>query len=733
MAATWHMVVHGDRLALLIEPDHDDVVKKALQCAHYSCEQAAFDGSVEVSDFAENTLAELGDPWRDYFYALACVRGGRFDGMRAVGGGSNVQTRHRAARLALGVACRARVADESEDLWKGKWTADEFFVELVSRLRDYPEFLQAYGRFPVAAAPESERRLPDHRNKEPEYRNKDLRTYVETWTELVNMEWDAECGPSAADDGAVDAGRTILDAKVVALDKAGHYQAIWIGPGAARVKAGDKLRATRVSAEGTVHKHEAEVLQRPRPREVELRWKAPADVSECLWRFDLTVNGVPYYRMLGAIAALAHKQTCALQATLCEDPVVEGRRALASRREPLCDPTQLEVQALGSLNANQREALSRVLYPGISLVQGPPGTGKTQVAAAAIRVLSTHAAGPVLAAAQSHTAVDNMALRVVHSSRVAAARVGKLSAMDERLHHIAVSKMAMQPEHVGPGQGPAWERQCRDWEAQFLSQHACVVFATLMGAGGEHLRHEYGAVLIDEAAQAIEPAALVALVPGRAEAHFVLGGDHMQLPPQVESQAAGYHGLSTSLFERLFELPAAAGIPKTTLAVQYRMAPSIAFWPNTEFYQGRLRDSDGVHAACPVPGFPWARGRATAFVHVEGEEDEMGHSRQNLAERDAVGRLVRDLLNAGAVSAQDIGVLAPYDAQRRVLQAHLRTMGAGAVQVANVDAFQGREKEVIIVSLTRAGGLVLADSDVFPIATVYTSTPPVASVPHLSS
>lgn len=59
---------------------------------------------------------------------------------------------------------------------------------------------------------------------------------------------------------------------------------------------------------------------------------------------------------------------------------------------------------------------------------------------------------------------------------------------------------------------------------------------------------QFDVVVIDEAAQALEPACWAALLKGR---RAVLAGDHLQLPPTVVSEEAARRGLARTLFERL--------------------------------------------------------------------------------------------------------------------------------------------------------------------------------------
>jgi hypothetical protein len=73
----------------------------------------------------------------------------------------------------------------------------------------------------------------------------------------------------------------------------------------------------------------------------------------------------------------------------------------------------------------------------------------------------------------------------------------------------------------------------------------------------------------------------------------------------------------------------------------------------------------------------------------------------------AVVTLCVEILKAKVVPPEKIGILTPYDGQYRVSLAELgklhgrnRNLGLDQVMVRRIDAFQGREKEVIILDLT---------------------------------
>ena len=134
-------------------------------------------------------------------------------------------------------------------------------------------------------------------------------------------------------------------------------------------------------------------------------------------------------------------------------------------------------------------------------------------------------------------------------------------------------------------------------------------------------------LIIDEAAQATEPEAVVAVErfaaaeapagarpgPGGWDGvrRLVLLGDHRQLGPVALTSPAV---LGVSLFERL----AARGRP-LLLRVQYRMHPLIRGFPSLHFYGGRLEDGYSARGAAPLQclvsagaGLPYAGASSAA-------------------------------------------------------------------------------------------------------------------------
>ncbi|OAP07360.1 hypothetical protein AXX17_AT2G14490 [Arabidopsis thaliana] len=247
-------------------------------------------------------------------------------------------------------------------------------------------------------------------------------------------------------------------------------------------------------------------------------------------------------------------------------------------------------------------------------------------------------------------------------------------------------------------------------EASFANE-AEIVFTTVSSSGRKlfsRLTHGFDMVVIDEAAQASEVGVLPPLALGAARC--VLVGDPQQLPATVISKAAGTLLYSRSLFER-FQL---AGCPTLLLTVQYRMHPQIRDFPSRYFYQGRLKDSESISSAPDEIYYKDPVLRPYLFFNIShGRESHRGGSvsYENVDEaRFCVGvymHLQKTLksLGAGKVS---VGVITPYKLQLKCLKHEFgNALGQDELKeiyINTVDAFQGQERDVIIMSCVRASG-----------------------------
>ncbi|XP_021896083.1 LOW QUALITY PROTEIN: uncharacterized ATP-dependent helicase C29A10.10c-like [Carica papaya] len=245
-------------------------------------------------------------------------------------------------------------------------------------------------------------------------------------------------------------------------------------------------------------------------------------------------------------------------------------------------------------------------------------------------------------------------------------------------------------------------------EASFANE-AEIVFTTVSSSGRKlfsRLTHGFDMVVIDEAAQASEVGVLPPLSLGAARC--VLVGDPQQLPATVISKAAGTLLYSRSLFERFQQ----AGCPTMLLSVQYRMHPQIRDFPSRYFYQGRLTDSESVVNLPDEVYYKDALLRPYTFFDIShGRESHRGGSvsYENVDEaRFCVGlymHLQKTLKSMGAGKVS-VGIITPYKLQLKCLKHEFGNLLSQDelkdLYINTVDAFQGQERDVIIMSCVRA-------------------------------
>ena len=98
------------------------------------------------------------------------------------------------------------------------------------------------------------------------------------------------------------------------------------------------------------------------------------------------------------------------------------------------------------------------------------------------------------------------------------------------------------------------------------------------------------------------------------------------------------------------------------------------------------------------------------MFHVASGQEEIagsGTSFLNRTEAANVEKIVTKFLRGG-VKPEQIGVVTPYEGQRSYLVQYLQYSGQlhakiyQDIEIASVDAFQGREKDIIIISCVRS-------------------------------
>ncbi|KAG9390468.1 AAA domain [Carpediemonas membranifera] len=245
-------------------------------------------------------------------------------------------------------------------------------------------------------------------------------------------------------------------------------------------------------------------------------------------------------------------------------------------------------------------------------------------------------------------------------------------------------------------------------------------------------------IFIDEAGQATEPSTLIPLTALQnitkeaSRPRIVMLGDPAQLPPTVKNRKAKACHYDTSFLQRLFTYTPGMRM----LTTQYRMLPAISKAPNALFYGNRLQDDPSVYTRLGKLSWPHDMARLFGpytFIDLPDTQearDPVSGSYSNRREAEVVATIAGTLIEKcgplrtrlqrslqqfamtgeekkeGKFSASDIGIITPYNRQKDLIRGVLREGSpnwAHFCEIGTVDSFQGREKEIIILSLVRSG------------------------------
>lgn len=463
-------------------------------------------------------------------------------------------------------------------------------------------------------------------------------------------------------------------------------------------------------------------------------------------RLDLYVNDVTFRRMEDNLNNLSLKGKNALEYHL-------------GLKNPKLNSSERYIEFIDkTLNPSQQVAVRNCAStPDFFLVHGPFGTGKTRTLVELI-FQEVRQDRKVLATAESNTAVDNLLERIVKNDKVHVTRLGHPQRVSkDNIKHTLAYKVENHPlydniqsyynvidEYIGERKyftkpTPQYRRGLSDNQIkQYASRNKSsrgvnsdtiksmarwidyndkvnefygkieklefkivneiiedsdVIVSTNSSAFLESIAHvKFDVAVIDEASQTTIPSVLIPI----AKAHrFILAGDHKQLPPTILSQKACE--LEETLFESLIRLyPHKAQL----LNVQYRMNETLMSFPNSEFYGGKLgtdssvKDIDlGDIAKCDEDVLTFVD---TSGMTDNGEEHlQDSKSFVNRLEARICLELAEKYVENG-ISADDIGIISPYADQIKLISDRTD------VEVKTVDGFQGREKEIIIISCVRS-------------------------------
>lgn len=454
----------------------------------------------------------------------------------------------------------------------------------------------------------------------------------------------------------------------------------------------------------------------------------PPFVSEGRLRLDRMANDVTFERAKGVLtrlAAMTHGQA-------------RDRQQLVLGVTPPRFERRVDFEPTRPLNPEQLDAVGLALSArDVALVHGPPGTGKSTVLAE-VAVQCVKRGQRLLCTAASNAAVDHLlelcldsglrAIRVGHPARVLPHlqqhtldllvedhddRRTARELFDEAFELLGYARkqrsQGRSRERFANARAAKADAGALMDEARVLERRAVesvlgradVVCATLSMLDGQVLSgRTFDVALLDEATQALEPLALGAFLKAST---VILAGDPKQLAATIISMEAKKAGLGTSLFERV--LSDFGDEVKRLLKEQHRMNERLMRFPSREMYAGQLRAHPAV-ANIGLDELVTATLDAPPFLFLDtagkgfDESKESGtQSLRNEGEAELIVARARELVAAG-LAPEQLAVITPYSAQASLLRERLSDLPS--LEVDTIDAFQGREKEAVLLSLVRS-------------------------------
>jgi len=400
------------------------------------------------------------------------------------------------------------------------------------------------------------------------------------------------------------------------------------------------------------------------------------------------------------------------------------RRLIVENVAPTFKPTasaygSADSASQANLNVDQKAAIEKVMSAkDYALVLGMPGTGKTTTIAHIIRALVAQGKS-VLLTSYTHTAVDNILLKL-RNDNFGIFRLGAVAKVHPEVQEFA--DLAAKSFNTVEDLKRCYTRP--------------IVATTCLGINHPIFNQRiFDYCIVDEASQITLP---VCLGPIRMARTFILVGDHYQLPPLVQNKEALAGGLDISLFKLLSDNHPAS---VTNLEHQYRMCEDIMTLSNTLIYDGRLKCGTNAVASrsISIPNMAalrlhhhstqsmlaanprticanasrsscWLRdlldpSLKACFVNTDlllphsREVLENGSRVTNPTEATLTTQLVESLLTVG-IPPTDIGVITPYRSQLALIKQSLRHRSG--IEMHTADKFQGRDKEVMILSLVHS-------------------------------
>ncbi|CAG8586766.1 4785_t:CDS:1, partial [Racocetra fulgida] len=457
-----------------------------------------------------------------------------------------------------------------------------------------------------------------------------------------------------------------------------------IGPVPIKVRPGDLILLKRLNRKSKelISVIRAVVLSTESGIRIEVSW-VPRDMEIATWKLIPVGNIIGFKHSMNAIKELYPTQDEEVSKLL--EIIFEPEKFTTTDTESSIASHNDNLE----LNDSQKIAIKQAKIGPFTLWQGPAGTGKTKsIFHLILQLLNSNPDKPILVTAATNAAVDNVALLLVKRGGIDIVRIGDINSIHNELLPITLE--------VGLDGTP---KKIHSKDSKKKLKEAKVVFATCVGCGTILLeKFEFCFIIVDEASQVSEPICLIPLA--KKCDRFLLVGDHKQLPPFCLPKAKEV-GYSISMFERMIE----KSYPHYLLDTQYHMHPGISQFPNQKFYDKKLKDGVKEEQRPLINGFTWPNPAIpVSFVQVSGKELSLKSSKYNSEEVNNLVSKMKFIVDSGGATPQEIGIISLYSAQLETVNNALKDCKNESfqkIEVKTADGFQGREKELILITCVR--------------------------------
>ena len=472
-------------------------------------------------------------------------------------------------------------------------------------------------------------------------------------------------------------------------------------------------------------------------------------------RIDLYVNDVTFKRMAEALDKFIEF-----------DSVVKKVLFKSNNCDEIIEDIMIEKFEDEKLNDYQKDAVRKAVNTeGVYIIHGPPGTGKTRTLTEIIVQFSKQNK-KILVTADSNVAADNIlenlsmynflnVVRLGHPARVNKKILdntiykkvenlkifGQIEALREEIDYLINERKSYKKPSPAYRRGLSFNeikkyskksskkrgldskiiksmanwldltetikiyytelRHLEEFAFKTVVENSDVIVTTNSTSGSEILEdYFYDVCVIDESSQALEAASLIPAVRAKK---LILAGDNKQLPPTILCKEAE-NELSVTLFDKLIEK-----FPNKTslLRYQYRMNDKIMNFSNRYFYNDKLISDETVKNEkinISDETYDFLNGEnIISFIDTSKSLDnyeiikEGSKSKLNIFEAEIIIKIIEKLKNY--VSLENIGIITPYLDQVKYLR---EKNSYEDLEINTVDGFQGREKEIIIISFVRS-------------------------------